>query len=335
MPSSLWPLKVILLLATLKHSSAYGVVYYVAPTVADCPVNVSCNTLNHYADSTTRLQLTDSVFYFMPGTHVLQQVWVIENASHLTLDGFFVPSATVQEEKKAVIDCEGLPGRTIQVRHSRNVLVKNLQIVHCSDTDKNGRFVPYTAWHFYLVNNITLSGLTFMFSNANCLLFEGCSECVITDSVLVLYSNTQFLGIAIRGYFSGKLTSMNLFNSGIVVGTEENVNESVTIEIDQIDFNNSDINIYSSADVSLRNSEFSNGGQMIINYGNFDPIVKYVVEIENCSFSDSSFAGIDVQVLAGQYLDLTVHSCLFYASSQHYSSPSIRVQNYPNPQGKK
>ena len=85
----------------LTVTQVNGVFYYVAPNVTDCPTNAPCNTLSYYAKSST-LELTNSVLYFMPGTHRLQQIWVIENASNLTLTG---PSPDSDLDQDAVVEC--------------------------------------------------------------------------------------------------------------------------------------------------------------------------------------------------------------------------------------
>ena len=92
----------VLVLIVLVFCSANGVMYYVAPNVTDCSVNTSCNTLDYYANSAA-LQLTDSVFYFMPGVHFLQQAWVIERASNLTLTGALLSPNKVKLSLIAVV----------------------------------------------------------------------------------------------------------------------------------------------------------------------------------------------------------------------------------------
>ena len=68
--------------------AANGDVYHVASNVGDCKnvdaIDASCNTLDHYANS-THLRITDSVFYFMPGRHILHRTWKIIKASNITL----------------------------------------------------------------------------------------------------------------------------------------------------------------------------------------------------------------------------------------------------------
>ena len=93
MPFLLLSATFVLLLTEVSFLAVLGEVYYVVPNgtdclanVPDCPANVPCNTLDYYANSTA-IQMTNSVLYFMPWTHLLQQIWVIENANYLTLRG--------------------------------------------------------------------------------------------------------------------------------------------------------------------------------------------------------------------------------------------------------
>ena len=106
---------VVLILSALILRPVNGYVYYVAPTLAECGVNTPCNTLNYYANSTA-LYLTDSAFYFMPGTHLLQQSWTINKASNLTL--IPLPSSAPGE---VLVNCSGISGRGITVTNSRGI----------------------------------------------------------------------------------------------------------------------------------------------------------------------------------------------------------------------
>ena len=91
----------LVLMVTLTVTQANGIFYYVTPNVTDCHDKSPCNTLSHYA-SATSLQLTDSVFYFMPGTHLLEQTWRIKKANNLTLTG---PLPDSNPYQGAVVEC--------------------------------------------------------------------------------------------------------------------------------------------------------------------------------------------------------------------------------------
>ena len=104
----------VLVLVALAFHSANGAVYYVAPNVTDYSVNASCNTINYYANSAA-LPLTNSVFYFMPGIHLLEQTWVMENVSNLTLTRALPKS---EPNGEVIIDCRDSYGRGLRVINS-------------------------------------------------------------------------------------------------------------------------------------------------------------------------------------------------------------------------
>ena len=100
-----------------------------APDQKECPVDTSCNTLNYYAESTT-LQLTDSVFYIyfihVPGTHVLQQSWFMENVNNLTFTGT-VPSSERDEDVVVVCTYSDID-LGIVAWDGKKITLKNLEI---------------------------------------------------------------------------------------------------------------------------------------------------------------------------------------------------------------
>ena len=90
---------VLVLAGLVLIQAANGDVYYVATDVSDCKdiaANASCNTLDHYARSNLRVQ--DSVFYFMPGKHLLRYTWNIMDARNLTLTSQFPGSESSFED---------------------------------------------------------------------------------------------------------------------------------------------------------------------------------------------------------------------------------------------
>ena len=117
---------VVLILVTLIFCPANGDVYYVTPSVTDCTVNASHNTLNYYANSTT-LQLTDSVFYFIPGICLLHQTWVISNANNLT-----VTTLNYQQKRVVIAKCtRNSTDQGIRVINSKGVSLRSMEIISC------------------------------------------------------------------------------------------------------------------------------------------------------------------------------------------------------------
>ena len=183
-----------LVLVTLTATQADGVFYYVAPNVTDCHDNTPCNTLSHYASSTS-LQLTDSVFYFMPGTHRLQQTWTIENASNLTLTG---PSPDSKPDLEAFVECTVFNADpAIQMNNGSSIIVKNLFI--------QDQGTALTVFSCNYTNYLELINLMFD-GGSTCLDLLNCSDFLVTDS------NFKYCGIGIRLYgpFFGKMTKLKL-----------------------------------------------------------------------------------------------------------------------------
>ena len=120
-----------LVLTGLIFHVARGDVYYVASDVNDCrhvESHPSCYTLDHYANSTT-LRVIDSVFYFMPGKHLLRRMWNITGAINLTLTSQFPRSDS--SESDVVIECTDLSDDGILVSKGQNITMENFAMLRC------------------------------------------------------------------------------------------------------------------------------------------------------------------------------------------------------------
>ena len=173
----------------LIFQAANGDVYYVVSNVRDCRhvyANASCNTLDNYASSTT-LRVNDSVFYFMPGKHLLRHRWRIKHAHNITLTSQFPAS----ESSEDVI---------VVVRHGSDL--------------KPSEQAFYPALSFYSSHSIQLSNLTISGSKEFiCLLLSFSSGYFITNSVFLHCGDA----ISIFGYYSGKLESISFLDCFWVV----------------------------------------------------------------------------------------------------------------------
>ena len=139
-----------LFLAGLIFHVANGDVYYVASDVSDCrhdDAHASCNTLDYYSNSTT-LRVNDSLFYFMPGKHLLRREWKITRANNLTLTSQF-PGAE-SSESDVVVECANfrVPAGIYIIR-GQYITVENFAVLRC-----------YVALKFYFSHGIKLSKLT-------------------------------------------------------------------------------------------------------------------------------------------------------------------------------
>ena len=220
----------------LIFQAANGDVYYVASNVSDCrrvEANASCNTLDHYANSTT-LRISDSVFYFMPGKHLLCNTWRIANARNITLTSQFPGS---ESSRSVVVEC----------------------------TDSNCK-PSKTALSFYSSHSIQLSNLTISGSKGSlCLELFYCSGYSITNCVFSHCGEAIF----ING-FSGKLESISFLDCFRVVSAfqESTGNEQTpNLQMHRIYSSGSTegaVFEFCSTNFSLTNSYFIDSGPLDI-----------------------------------------------------------------------
>ena len=142
-----------LVLTGLIFHVARGDVYYVASDLSDCrhvEAHASCYTLDHYANSTT-LRVNDSVFYFMPGKHLLRRMWNITGARNLTLTSQFPRSDS--SESDVVIECTDLIDDGILVSKGQNITMENFAMLRCKR-----RVLSFTLTHSIKLSDLTING---------------------------------------------------------------------------------------------------------------------------------------------------------------------------------
>ena len=177
-----------LLLAGLIIHVASGDVYYVTSDVSYCrhvEAHVSCNTLDHYAISTT-LRVNDSVFYFMPGKHLLRHKWLITGARNLTLTSHFPGSES--SESDVVVACPDLSDHGILVSEGQSITMEKFGMLRCK-----------RALSFTLTHNIKLSGLTISGSKGY---VSWCLKLHVSNRY-ILY-RFRFLTLRYSNYYQGE-----------------------------------------------------------------------------------------------------------------------------------
>ena len=187
------PIALVQVLVVLTFRQARGDVYFVIPGTTEAQdFNASYNTLSYLANSTA-LQLNDSVFYFMPGTHLLQQVWSINNARNLTLSGLQLPTTAPEDE--VIVDCMQSSNHSgISVTETQNVTVKNMQIVNCGRA--TGCDEQYdSSVYFDFCAEVMVSNVIIGSSHGNALYLKSCTNYIIMHS---MFENSQRAGILIE-----------------------------------------------------------------------------------------------------------------------------------------
>ena len=106
--------------------------YVVAPTLEDCPNDTHCDTLSYYVGVHTN-ELSNVVFWFLPGTHNLSQDWTIKNSRNITLlGGKDLTNKYKSSRGNTKIVCqEGFSYLRIYVSNSNFIVVENVAIANC------------------------------------------------------------------------------------------------------------------------------------------------------------------------------------------------------------
>ena len=319
-----WRKATVLVLVALAFRSANGAVYYVATSAGNCSINATCNTLNYYAKSAA-LKLTDSVFYFMPGRHFLQQVWVIESASNLTLTS----ALPISERNEVVIYCSGISGLGVRVITSHDVRMKNIEIRNCSLLCT----VEWSSVCFDSSSTVNISNLSVTSSQEVGLILTNSAELVVSHS---LFANNS-VGILVDNctasceVISTQLWTNN-FGLQIFMYGNSNRTNATRIHLDSIDAtNNRAVDIYiqiCSAYISLTNSQSSAGFSVMqaCYLGTFAET--FVVEVQSSNFTNM-YSGIIVQFVEAKVLRITISYCSVTNSSNNALYPGIVLYNYP------
>ena len=110
-----------------------GQIYVVAPTMEDCTNDTYeyCESLPYYAREYTN-ELSNVVFWFLPGTHNLSRDWIMNNSKNITLlGGKDLPNSGKLLEGPTNIVCQELRSGGIHVRNSNFTVVENVTIAKC------------------------------------------------------------------------------------------------------------------------------------------------------------------------------------------------------------
>ena len=112
--------------------------YYVSAG-APCPSsNAPCHNLSHYTAHYTSYFTDNTIFYFLEGTHTLQDTLKISNVSNITLQGLGDINQSFHEtvmQSTSVIMCNDNNNIGIKFSSNKNVVMKSLTITNCGRFD--------------------------------------------------------------------------------------------------------------------------------------------------------------------------------------------------------
>ena len=111
--------------------------YYVsaAPNGVSCNhTHKPCHNLSYYIADYKSYFTDDTIFYFLEGTHTLQDTLEISNVSNITLQGLGHIEQGFHEtvmQSTSVIKCSDYNSTGIQFTNSTDVVLKSLTIANC------------------------------------------------------------------------------------------------------------------------------------------------------------------------------------------------------------
>ena len=113
-------------------------VYHVSPLnrLASCRLNAECHTLNYYGMYSGQYFTNDTIFYFVPGVHVMpSQTIKISGVRNLTLEGLGELEEGFHEtviQSTSIIECDVYSFGGFVISDSMNVSVRKLTFQNCS-----------------------------------------------------------------------------------------------------------------------------------------------------------------------------------------------------------
>ena len=156
----------VLLYIYSKHVAAFE--YYVSAAPNGVPCNRTdlprpCHNLSYYIADYESYFTDDTIFYFLEGTHTLQDILEISNVSNITLQGLGDIEQGFHEtvmQSTSVIRCSDYNIAGIQFNNSTDVVLKSLTIANCEFfTSISNQAYPYKAnisLFFVDSDNVTL-----------------------------------------------------------------------------------------------------------------------------------------------------------------------------------
>ena len=148
--------------------------YVVADNGFNCPVNRSCETIDYYINNQTRYFVSDTIFYFLEGTHFIQpeQTLLITSVINITFLGLGRQTLGFHEtvtQSTAVLQCES-PTSNIVFIMCNFITISSLTITNC------GRMLPdesnLTWYQQFLLNENSIASSRLYYSNITLAVLE-------------------------------------------------------------------------------------------------------------------------------------------------------------------
>ena len=161
--------------------------YYVsaAPNEESCPsIHLHCHNLSYYIDDFASYFTDDTIFYFLEGTHTLQDKLEISGVSNITLQGLGHIEQGFHEtvmQSTSVIRCGPYTSGGMMFSNSTQVVLTLLTITNCVF---KGNYPLQTniGLHFYDINNVTMKCISVQNGSGLGLFLQNAFNVLIADS---------------------------------------------------------------------------------------------------------------------------------------------------------
>ena len=176
-------------------ATASGEVFLVAPKKEDCDGKIPCDTVSFYSQKYTT-GLSDAIFYFLPGNHMLSQIWDMYNFNNVTLRGpaYYGEYHGIRRNE---LEIHG----SMQVRHSEFVVVENVAFKYSS-----------SSWSLCFVSTVGVTIRNVTISHCNGLGGIMAADC---ENMTITQSNITECDVGICVYGSLNLKTSHLYLGNI------------------------------------------------------------------------------------------------------------------------
>ena len=191
--------------------------YYIsaAPNGVPCPrTHLLCHNLSYYTDNYSSYFTDDAIFYFLEGTHILQDTLEISGVSNITLQGLGHIEQGFHEtvmQSTSVIRCSSYNRIGIQFTSSRDVVLKSLTIANCGWLSGYTNYVCASLL-FHNTNNVTLEWLSVQNGSCNGLILFNAFDVLITNST---FANNGFPNALVANaliYYNEQAKRLSIIN---------------------------------------------------------------------------------------------------------------------------
>ena len=290
--------------------------YYVStdPNGEDCPTtDLLCHDLSYYIADYAFYFADDAIFYFLEGTHTLQGILNINNASNIILQGQDHIEQGFHEtvmQSTSIIRCSDWKETGILVTSSSFVVLKSLTIANCGF-----HWHQYYSVSLYIIDidNITLEWVSIQNGSGDGLYLLDANDVIIANSSFANNGNHEtYVGNAYIVYDDNvnKLSKLSILKSNFTLG---------------IGYGMYFICAYNNkVDLIIENNMFSSN---IARYGGGVEFGFYgsgSIEFSNCTiYNNTAWYGGGMYIIS--YSSIVLNNCYIYNNTAQVNGGGVRI----------